>query len=223
MMANSHRSSFSARRRVPAAWTLRCASEKPADADRAMRRRASESPRTQNYNFIVYSFNSDIFTIQSITSITHMSYVLEPISENGISRIQKDLINQELYKDMIVEKFISFGPASMWAIDRTAGTYLHGIRGAGPSSGSLFHFFNGVSHVFSISESLFETTCSLRFIDPANPERKKDLLVQIQEAFNTFGRSGYGPNQDEFSHVNLILTRCQHRVRDRSGAHRQLW
>lgn len=129
-----------------------------------------------------------------------MTYKIESIGNNGMNKIQEDLRRQERYARLSVDRLLISGPRQKWAIDEARHRYLHRCQFPGPED--AFHFFiDGRSYKFIIPNSLFETHCVAEFL--TQPDDPQTVSSAIQEAFDTFGRLGFGPDDDEFSEVIL--------------------
>lgn len=132
-----------------------------------------------------------------------MTYILERLGEAGMVKIKNDLASQSGFDQLEVERFVLTGTNETWAVDRRRNRYMHRIRFITPPSEVPYHYFNnGVSLRFTIGGSLFDTTCQLTFID--KPKEITVAIAEIQEVFDTYGRSGRGPDDDEFSRVTLV-------------------
>lgn len=135
-----------------------------------------------------------------------MTYVIETINAAARLKIQNDLNRQSEYAEISVHNFLWNHPDQTWAIDRGRDRYLHPIAQLGPSTRSSFHFFlEGKSYTFTIPDSPFNPICPIIFITciaSDNPENKEKLATAIQDAFDTYGRFGHGPDESFDSKIN---------------------
>lgn len=132
-----------------------------------------------------------------------MTYILETIGEAGMLKIQRDLDSQQAYCSRQASRFVSRGANAPWGIDCTRNLYLHRIQFIASSDEVAYHFFSdGRSVLFTIPDNQFDGSFEIDFFEPQ--EDVQILIDQIQEAFDTYGRSGRGPDVDEFSRVVLV-------------------
>lgn len=142
-----------------------------------------------------------------------MTFLLEPIGQEGLEKIQRDLQSQEKYKDLQVNHFLSSGTNQRWAIDSKRNRYLHSIRRFGASHLRPYHFFfDGISYEIEIPDSICRPQYSAHIYASNDADDHASLLKvlpAIQEAFDTFGSCGFGPDEEGwpgFYRVELTLS-----------------